>query len=128
MAEILGAIAAGMAIGSELIRLGRYIQKAITRIKDSRKDIEKLASEAIIFAGIYRRFLHHCKDDQDASGIDSLAVRSLISWAKTTVDSLGQLLLKVRALSPESKSRSAFEEKAIAHVVWFRSFLDEGPH
>lgn len=121
MAEIFGAIAAGITIGSDLIQLGRYIQEAIKRIKNSRKDIEKLASEAIIFAGIYRRFLRVCKDDRDANGIDFLAVQSLIIWAKTTVDSLDQLLRKVEALYPQSKSRSALEEKAIAHVVWYRS-------
>jgi hypothetical protein len=121
MAEIFGAIAAGITIGGDLIKLGRYIQEAIKRIKNSRKDIEKLASEAIIFAGMYRRFLRACKDDQDANGIDFLAVQSLIIWAETTTDSLNELLLKVKALYPQSKSRSALEEKAIAHVVWFRS-------
>lgn len=121
MADIFGAIAAGLAIGGELIHLGRNIQKAIKRIKNSRKDIEKLSSEVIIFSSLYKRFLRACKDDQDANGVDSVAIRSLMTWAEKTAGSLDQLLQNVKALYPISKSRSEFEEKAIAHVVWFRS-------
>lgn len=121
MAEIFGAVVAGITVGSELIRLGCAIQKAITRIKNSRRDIEKLANETIMFAGLYKRFLRACKEDSDAYTTDASAVRPLISWAQRTVDSLNELLQKVEVLYPKFKPRSAFEDKAIAHLVWSRS-------
>ncbi|KAF1932706.1 uncharacterized protein M421DRAFT_399130 [Didymella exigua CBS 183.55] len=105
MMDIVGALGAGSTI----------------RIKNSRRDIEELASETIIFAGLYKKFLRACDDDRDAYTTDALAVRSLITWATRTADSLRQLLRKVEALYPQSKSSSKLEKKAISHIVWLGS-------
>lgn len=121
MAEIFGAVAASIAVGSELIRLGCAIQKRIKRIKNSRKDIQKLANETIMFAGLYQRFLRACDEDPNAYRTDAAATRPLITWAQSTVDSLKELLQKVEALHPQSKPRFNFEDKAISHLVWYRS-------
>ncbi|KAH6616470.1 hypothetical protein C7974DRAFT_45351 [Boeremia exigua] len=121
MAEIFGAVAAGIGVGSELIRLGCAIQKRIKRVKDSRKDIERLANETIIFAGLYKRFLRACEEDPDAYTTDVSAILPLISWAQKTVDSLTTLLQRVESLYPQSKPRTDFEDRAVAHLVWYRS-------
>ena len=121
MAEIFGAAAAGIAIGGQLIQFGCAIQKITRKMKNSRKDIEKLANETIIFGGLYKRFLRTCDKDSQAYTIDVLAINPLISWAKQTVGGLLDLLEEVEALLPRSKIRFNWEEKAIARLVWLTS-------
>ena len=121
MAELFGVIAAGITVGGELIKFGRAIQKSIKRIKNARKDAEGLASETIIFAGVYQRFLRTCNDESNISTTDALARHHLITWAQGTAMSLATLLEKVEALRPHSKARFGFEDKAIAHLIWHGS-------
>lgn len=121
MAEIFGAVAAGIGIGSELIRLGRAIQKAIVKIKNSRRDIERLAHETITFVGIYKTFLRTCENDEHTYTTEASAIQLLITLAQKTCDGLSQLLESVEALQPQSKIKSQLEESLIARLVWFRS-------
>lgn len=118
MAEIFGAVAAGLSVGSGLIKCGCAIQKAIKKIRNSRKDVEQLAKETIIFGSLYKRFLRACDDDRDAYTTDIIAVTQLISWARKTQSSLEMLLTRIDALQPYSKSSSSLETRLIAHVVW----------
>lgn len=120
MAEIAGVIVGGMGICGQLFQVGRQIQKAIKTIKNSRRDIGKLAKETIIFAGLYHMFSSVCKES-DASVRDSVAIAELNSWAQTSVDGLEELLQKVEALTPGDKSSRSIEESLIAHVQWFFS-------
>jgi hypothetical protein len=121
MAEIFGAVAAGIAIGSKLIQLGCAIQRSIERIKNSRKDIEDLANETIIFAGLYQKFLRACDDDRHAKTTDAPAVIPLIDWAEGTLKKLNKLLRKVESLYPQTKVRTKLEDTCIARIVWFGS-------
>lgn len=121
MAEIFGAVAAGIAIGGELIRFGREIQRSIERIKNSRQDVENLASETIIFAGLYQRFLRACKKDRRARTTDAPAVLPLIRWAEATLAKLDRLLSKVQGLHSEHKPRTRWEDTTIARVIWLKS-------
>jgi hypothetical protein len=119
MAEILGAVAAGIPICSQLVITGRAIQRAAERVKNSRCDVEKLANETIIFAGLFRRFLDACKEDEDARSTDAASVYTLIGWAQGVVANLGELLGQVNALDRKLRPRPSLEKIAIARVVWF---------
>ncbi|KAF3042329.1 hypothetical protein E8E12_002007 [Didymella heteroderae] len=121
MAEIFGAVAAGIAVGSELIRLGCAIQRSIERIKNSRKDVEDLATETIIFAGLYQKFLRACGKDRHVGTTDVPAVLPLIKWAEETLAKLKKLLRKVEGLYPQMKPRTKWEDTFIALIVWFGS-------
>lgn len=111
---------AAIPIASQLIQLGRGIQKLIKKIKNARPDIESLADETIIFAGLYKRFMSECDKDADAFTKDKLAVRPLISWAERTANELQKLLNQVKARYPRSKIRSGAEGGVIDVLVWVR--------
>ena len=121
MAEILGAVAAGTALGSQLIQLGCAIQKVTKKMRDARRDIDKLANETIIFAGIYKRFLRDCDEDPQAYIDDRSAIELLIRWAENTAEGLRELLTGVEALLPQSRIRFGWEERVIARLVWITS-------
>lgn len=121
MAEIFGAVAAGIAVGSGLIEFGRKLQRSIERIKDSRQDSQDLATETIMFADLYQKFLRACREDRHRRTIDALAVRPLIKWAEETLAKLNKLLRKVEGLYSPYKPNTKWEDTAISRIVWLRS-------
>ena len=120
MAEIAGVIVGGMGICGQLFQLGREIRKVLKTIKNSRRDIEELSNETVIFAGIYKIFLSVC-EESDATASNAEAIAKLKSWARTAVDGLGKLLDSFEALSSDNEPHHTWEEKAIARVKWLFS-------
>lgn len=51
MAEIFGAVAAGIAICHEITRLAKEIHKVAKNIKNAPKDLGTLTDETVIFTG-----------------------------------------------------------------------------
>jgi hypothetical protein len=120
MAEIAGAIIGGMGICNQLFQLGREIQKAVKTIKNSRRDIGKLADETVIFAEIYQRFSSVCGESDDNAS-RSVAIMELGAWARSCIHGLEELLDKVEVLLCEDKSSHSIEETLIAHLQWLFS-------
>jgi hypothetical protein len=121
MAEIFGAVAASIAVCGQLIKVGRSIQKAATKIRHARRDIADLADETIIFAGMYQRFLRACAEDLGEQDSTLPAVERLKYWTQATIDDLRELLRKVRALGSHPRYRASLPETVAAHVKWFFS-------
>jgi hypothetical protein len=117
MAEIAGAIIGGMGICHQLFQLGRKIQKAVKTIKNSRRDIEALAKETIIFADLYQKFSIAC-DESDENASNSVAMVELDAWAQSCIRGLEKLLDKVDVLLSRGKSSRSIEETLIAHLEW----------
>jgi hypothetical protein len=120
MAEIAGAIIGGMGICNQLFQLGREIQKAVKTIKNSRRDIEELANETIIFADLYQKFSSVCNESDDNAS-SSVAIAELNAWARSCIHGLEDLLDKVDVLLCEDKSSHFLEERLIAHLQWLFS-------
>ncbi|KAF1842231.1 uncharacterized protein K460DRAFT_409648 [Cucurbitaria berberidis CBS 394.84] len=121
MAEIFGAVAAGIALSSQLIRIGRSIQKATKRVRHARRDVSDLANETIIFAGLYQTFLRTCADDLEKCTSTKSSIGRLASWAKSTIDNLHKLLDKVQAVGSNHRYRYSISDTFAAHFEWFFS-------
>jgi hypothetical protein len=120
MAEVAGAIIGGIGICSQLFRLGREVRKAVKTIRNSRRDIEKLARETLIFAALYQRFSVTCEESSINSS-DAVAIAELNTWAQTSVDGLKELMHKVKPLLPDEKSSHTIERVLIARLEWLFS-------
>lgn len=121
MAEVLGAVAAGVALGSELVRIARSIQKVTKRIQHARRDVADLTKEAIIFAGLYQKFLHTCADDLKDRAKNNTSMMHLISWTRATLRGLRNLLKKVRPLQSNPKCYYSLSETLSAQWTWLFS-------
>ena len=63
MAEIFGAVAAGIAVCQQMTRLAKAIHEVAKNVKNAPKDIGTLTNQTIIFAGLYGDFLEtYAKD------------------------------------------------------------------
>jgi hypothetical protein len=121
MAEIFGAVAAGVALCTELTKLGRAIHKAMKTIKDSRRDIAELTDETVIFAGLCEEFLRACNDDHEGNSSAAASILPLNAWIKRTSTGLCDLLRKVEAVGPEPRHQYSLQETLISYLEWFFS-------
>jgi hypothetical protein len=121
MAEIFGAVAAGVSLCTQLTELGLAIRKATKRIKNSRRDIAELTDETVIFAGLCEEFLRACADDHDAESRAVSWIIPLNAWIKRTSTGLCNLLRKVEAVGPEPKHQYSIQDTLIAYIEWFFS-------
>jgi hypothetical protein len=121
MAEVFGAVAAGVALCTELTKLGRAIHKATKRIKNAGRDIAELTDETVIFAGLCEDFLRTCADDHDAESSAVSSILPLNAWVKRTSTGLCDLLRKVEAIGPEPMHQYSIQNTLIAHIEWFFS-------
>jgi hypothetical protein len=99
MAEIFGAVAAGLTICTQLAQLGNAIRKGVKRIKNARKDVLELSDEAVLFTSLDR----------------------LVAWLEQPESALSELLEKVKALIRDPKYQYSWQEKCIAQIEWFGS-------
>jgi hypothetical protein len=118
MAEIFGAVAAGVALCTELTKFGVAIRKAAERIKNSRRDIAELTDETVIFAGLCEEFLRACADNREANSSAALSIRPLSAWIKRTSTGLCELLRKVEAVGPDPRHQYSLQERLIAYLEW----------
>ncbi|KAF1911536.1 hypothetical protein BDU57DRAFT_92370 [Ampelomyces quisqualis] len=121
MAEIFGAVAAGISLCTQLTRFGIAIHKAIKEIKNSRRDIAKLANETILFASSSEDFLRFCADDHRAKSSATCSIRPLITWIRKTKTGLFKLLQNVEALRSDPQKRLSLQKILIAYLKWYFS-------
>jgi hypothetical protein len=118
MAEIFGAVAAGIALCTQLTQFGIAIHKATKDIRNSRRDIVKLADETILFASSSEDFLRSCADDSQAKSSATYSIRPLIIWINKTKIGLFKLLQNVEALQSNPKDRPSLQNVLIAYLKW----------
>lgn len=118
MADIFGAVAAGITICAQLAEFGKAIRKATKRIKNSRRDIADLSDETVIFAGLCEEFLRTFTDTKSKA---ASSVAPLITWLRRTNTELSELLQKVEALTPDPTYRVSIQETLIAYLEWYFS-------
>ncbi|KAL6704782.1 hypothetical protein ACN47E_007586 [Coniothyrium glycines] len=125
MAEVFGAVAAGIALTSQLIKIGKSIRETIKGIQHTRQDVTELADEVIIFAGLYRDFLRTCSNDLKANASTALSAHRLEIWTKSIIHKFRDIVRDTEALIPK-KSRCSVSESFKAHWKWFfsSSFVD----
>jgi hypothetical protein len=116
MAEVFGAVAAGIAVSTTLIKLGRSLHKTINKIRYARGEIEKLVAELEIFSGLYSQFMNVCVLEPEAKYRDATPTRRLEAWTKEAIHAIRKLLKRVRGMAGES-----MVGKVAAHVKWFFS-------
>lgn len=118
MAEIFGAVAAGITVCHELSRLAKVIREATKTIQNSRKDIAELSDETVIFTGLYGAFLQTCEDDPKACQKTVSSLRRLKSWANSTIHGLQKILDKVAILRLDRQVRYSITDTLRAELKW----------
>jgi hypothetical protein len=121
MAEIFGAVAAGIALCNQLTQFGIAIHRATKDIKNSRRDIIKLADETILFASSSEDFLRFCADDHQAKSTATCSIRPLTAWIRKTKTGLFKLLDNVEALRSDPINRPSLQKVLIAYLMWYFS-------
>jgi hypothetical protein len=121
MAEIFGAVAAGLTICTQLAQLGNAIRKGVKRIKNARKDVLELSDEAVLFAGLCEDFLRTCDDHREPKSKAFTSLDRLVAWLEQPESALSELLEKVKALIRDPKYQYSWQEKCIAKIEWFGS-------
>jgi hypothetical protein len=118
--EVFGAVAAGCALGGELLRLSRALRKMIRSVKYARREIVNLSDEIDMFAALYQslKTTYDRKRNNGASICTSFPMRKLTSWTESVKRSFEALVDKVEALSYDPEYASMIQTAA-AHVKWY---------
>jgi hypothetical protein len=114
--EVFSAVAAGIALSAQLMKLGRSLHKAIEKIKYTRPEIAKLAAELDIFSGLYDQFMNVCVFEPNAKYCNAAPTRRLVAWAQEARNAIRKLLDRVTGSPGDS-----IVEKVAARVQWFFS-------
>jgi hypothetical protein len=117
--EVFGAVAAGITLGAELLRLSRCLRKMINGFRYARSDVAKLAQEMEIFSGMYDQFMRVCVFESKGKYCNSAPTKRLVSWAEETIKAVVKLLSRVSALVGNAKD--SVIETVAAHVKWYFS-------
>ncbi|KAH8730839.1 hypothetical protein GQ44DRAFT_756164 [Phaeosphaeriaceae sp. PMI808] len=113
---VVGAVAAGVSLGAEILRLSNLLRKMVRKIRYAPRDIMKLMTEMEVFSGIYEDFYTICISDRRGR---RLSTKRLETWCKNVISSGKELVERVRVLagcSQESKIK-----KVAAHLKWYLS-------
>lgn len=116
---IFGGITGACTLGTELIRISRYLRKIVKSVKYARRDISKTAQEMSMFAGLLEDFLDICVGNSASNTEIYSLSESLISWTTSATHGLRKLLKKVRALISHPTKEYSRIEKLTAHVNWY---------
>lgn len=117
-------ILASIALLPPLAHYGNEIWKAVKDIKSSRQDIFELADETIAFSDLCGEYLRMCAEEPKAHArrsSRSSSVRHLKTWISKLLDSLGEILYKVKALNHDRRRRLSIEARVIARIEWYFS-------
>lgn len=118
MAEILGAVAAGIAVCHEMSRLAKAIRNVAKSIKNAPRDVATLTDETIIFTGLYSTFLQTCEDNREICRGATPSIQGLEVWAEGTIERLSKLLLEADAICPTSNTRYSLRKTTTASIKW----------
>lgn len=118
MAEIFGAVAAGIAVCHEMCQLAKAIREAAKDIKNAPRDVATLTDETIIFTGLYSTFLKTCEDNSGTCRGATPSITRLKVWAESTIERLRKLLQEADAISPTSNTRYSLRKTTKASIKW----------
>lgn len=119
MAEIFGAVAAGIGLTSVLVKLGRSLRKLAVKIRYARRELSSLADEMKLFTNTCADFYGACHSDTSGGDIIASSLKHLIAWTKSTKRGFKNLLKRVGLLVDGSKN-SLFRTMA-AQWKWYSS-------
>jgi hypothetical protein len=116
MAEIFGAVAAGIAVCHEMTRLAKAIHKVAKNVKNAPKDIGTLTDETVIFTGLYGDFL---ETYEKGSGVQkSVWIESLKVCAENVIRRLRKILCEGDALRLDADYRYSLKDTWKANWNW----------
>jgi hypothetical protein len=116
MAEIFGAVAAGIAVCHEMIRLAKTIHKVAKNIKNAPKDIGTLTDETITFTGLYGDFLETC--ERNTKFHEAAWMKRLKVYADNLIRRLQAILDEGDALRVDVDYRHLLKDSVKAHWNW----------
>ncbi|KAH7398567.1 hypothetical protein BKA66DRAFT_453390 [Pyrenochaeta sp. MPI-SDFR-AT-0127] len=119
MAEVFGAVAAGIALSTELIKISKAIRETIKEVQHARQDVTDLLNEATIFAGLYQMFQRGCSEGLKACASTAKSTRRLESWAQATISGLNKVREDVEALRLNTNDTYSVSQSLSAHLRWF---------
>lgn len=117
--EILSLAIGAPAFATCLLKIGRSLQKTVKTIRNARPDLRALIDEIEMFAGIYHEFEEVCPLDADDDAAISSPARDVRKWTEGAISCFEELLERVKAIAPAS--RSSLLETWIAHLRWLTS-------
>jgi hypothetical protein len=117
MAEIFGAVAAGIALTTELSRLCRSLHKLVIQIRNAPRELSRLADEMRLFTDIYSEFYRACYCDTARKSNIRSPIRHLVAWTKDAIHGFNELLGKVGLLIDGSTSSVA--QRCAARIKWY---------
>lgn len=116
MAEIFGAVAAGIAICHEITRLAKEIHKVAKNIKNAPKDLGTLTDETVIFTGLYGDFLETC--ERNTKSQKAVWMKHLEAYANNLIQRLEAILTEGDALRVDIDYRHPLKDTLKAHWNW----------
>ncbi|KAH7083377.1 hypothetical protein BKA63DRAFT_152011 [Paraphoma chrysanthemicola] len=119
---IFGAVSAGIVLCPELLRLSRSLRNTFETIRHAPRDVNKLAKEMEIFAGLYEDFLEVCPSDGKHGARSAAAIKLLTAWAEKAIIGISKLLAQVQAISGDQGNSKI--ERLKACLKWYFSDRD----
>ena len=116
MAEVLGAVAAGIAICHEITYLAKEIHKIAKNIKNAPKDIGTLTDETVIFTGLYGDFLETCEQNTKFQKV--VWMDRLKAYAGNLIRRLQAIVTEGEALRVDVDYRHPLKDTLRAHWNW----------
>jgi hypothetical protein len=114
--DVFSAVAAGVALTTELSRLCRSFHKLVIQMRHAPRELSKLVDEMRLYTDIYSEFCRACHDTARKSNIGS-PIRHLVAWTKDAIRGFKELLGKVGLLIDGSTSSVA--QRCAARMKWY---------
>jgi hypothetical protein len=115
MAEVFGAVAAGIAVCHEMTRLAKAIHGVARNVKNAPKDIGALTDETITFTGLYGDFLETYENGSDRR---SVWIKRLKACAENVIRRLQRILYEGDALRLDADYRYSLKDTWKANWKW----------
>jgi hypothetical protein len=119
--RVQDAVAAGITLTAELVRLSSSIRKAIKKMRYARTEVENLADEIEIFTDLYFDLLNACRTGPQTSKRASISIERLKIWVAGATESFEELLCRVEALDESGEYSLLDTLTARARLRWQRS-------
>jgi len=116
MAEIFGAVAAGIAVCQQMTRLAKAIHEVAKNVKNAPKDIGTLTDQTIVFTGLYGDFLETYEKGSGAQ--KSVWIESLKAFAENVIRRLRKILCEGDALRLDADYRYSLKDTWKANWKW----------
>jgi hypothetical protein len=119
--RVQNAVAAGVPLTAELVRLSSSIRKAIKKMRYARTEVENLADEIEIFTDLYFDLLNTCRIGPQTSKRATISIERLKIWVEGAIERFEELLCRVEALDESGEYSLLDTLTARARLRWQRS-------